>query len=173
MTSKLFLIGNFLGYYLAWFLLLTTGETTKAWIGFSVALIFLGVHFLFSAFKKADAYLLLTLTGIGWCVDSINISRGLFIFDHSHIAIIPMWLLFIWMIFSQLFNHSLAWLKGRYQLASLLGAIFAPLSYYSGTAFNVVTFPNMPLSLLTIGLSWSVLMPLFVYLSSVFQRHTQ
>jgi uncharacterized membrane protein len=46
----------------------------------------------------------------------------------------------MWVGFAALLNHALGWLRGRYLLAALLGAVFGPPAYLTGVQFDVLAF---------------------------------
>ena len=67
-------------------------------------------------------------------------------------------------------NHSLSWLQHKYLLAAVMGFVFAPLAYFAGNKFNVLSFPpgfSTYSLLFTIAVAWSVVTPLLIYISTV------
>jgi NAD(P)-dependent dehydrogenase (short-subunit alcohol dehydrogenase family) len=163
-TFKLF---NAVGYYVAWFGLIYYGSKPDYWKGIVIALIFTGIHFLCSKNKKEDLSLMFKIVAIGLCVDGLLTYAGLFKFsDLTPHFILPIWMFFVWVIFSLILNYSLAWLQRSKALACLMGALFAPTSYYSGYKLGAVDFPNITFSLAVVAVVWSILLPFLVYVSA-------
>ena len=78
-------------------------------------------------------------------------------------------LLPMWMIFATTLNLSLRWLKGRWWLGTLFGAVGGPLAYYAGYKLGGVDFYQpMWLSLAALGVVWAVAMPSLMYLADRF-----
>jgi hypothetical protein len=60
----------------------------------------------------------------------------------------------------------LDWLRGRYWLASALGACGGPVAYYGGQRLGALQLlNNASLSLLIIAVEWAFVTPALVYLS--------
>ena len=76
----------------------------------------------------------------------------------------PGWILGIWLAFSLTLNHSLAFLKQRYALSALLGAIGGPLAYWSASQGLGAVHFDAPMTTVLPGLcvGWTGLFPLLV-----------
>lgn len=78
---------------------------------------------------------------------------------------IPLWLITIWIAFGSTLDQSLGWLKGRYLLAMVLGAIFGPLNYWTGVKMGAATIAWQEIDYLVLmGFIWACLMPLCAWL---------
>jgi len=65
---------------------------------------------------------------------------------------------------------SLGWLRDRYLLATLFGAIGGPLAYYSGAKLGATeTLPTTG-GLLILALGWGVMTPLLVRVAKMTRR---
>ena len=71
----------------------------------------------------------------------------------------------MWGVFATTLNLSLRWLKGRWFIAILSGAIAGPLAYYAGARLGGVVFTEQMTALIALSLGWAVLMPLLMALS--------
>ena len=71
----------------------------------------------------------------------------------------------MWMSFATTLNVSLGWLKKRYVLAAVFGALGGPLAYFTGFKLGGVEFSSMSLGLGAQALGWGVLMPLLTILA--------
>jgi len=73
---------------------------------------------------------------------------------------IPFWLAVIWMGLALLVHHSLDWMKGKYLLCSIFGAIGGPLGYAGGAALGKADFARGDVLALTVlCVVWSGLWP--------------
>lgn len=107
---------------------------------------------------------------IGGVFDSAVAAAGLLRYADGQFdpRLAPHWIVALWALFATTLNVSLRWLKGRWWIAALLGAVAAPLSYAGGVRMGAAEFGNAPLALCALGLGWAVLMPLLMRLSMRF-----
>jgi hypothetical protein len=66
----------------------------------------------------------------------------------------------LWVNLATTMNVSLGWLRSRYTLAAVFGAIGGPMAYYSGAKLGAMTALPPLQSLVVIGAAWAVAMPL-------------
>ena len=125
-------------------------------------LVTLGVlvfHVLWISRWADEGRLILSVVMLGTTVDSSL--RWLGVFDFNDIApLIPLWLMLMWALLATTLRHSLQWTASPWWLASLLGAVAGPLSYYAGGQLAGVQFPygQWP-TLIGLGILWSLLFP--------------
>lgn len=124
--------------------------------------------------RISDIKLMSAVFLLGTVVDALLTLIGLFIFNQSEVLVsfwpIPIWLSLLWAAFAGTVYHSLTAFNGRMVIASIAGAIFAPLSYIAGAKFGAVELgASMTLSYIYIALVWSVIFPLCFYLSNRFE----
>ena len=82
------------------------------------------------------------------------------------LGICPVWIAALWANFAGTLHLCLGWLRGRYWLASALGACGGPLAYYGGQRLGAIQFGgNTVLSLALITVEWAIVTPGLVYLS--------
>ena len=77
----------------------------------------------------------------------------------------PAWILAMWPLLATTLNVSLRWLKGRYLLAALFGAIGGPLAFLAGERLGAVVFPDTGLTMIVLAVGWATLFPLLMRLS--------
>lgn len=133
----------------------------------------LAMHFVFCVSdKKKELLFILMGTIIGCLFDFLAIELKLFSPTNDY-TIFPSWLICYWLIFTTSFSFSLAWLKNRWVLISVLGFIMAPLTYYAGEKFGLLVF-NADLNYLSYiyyGLIWAISYPLlFLTHKSIFSK---
>ncbi|GAB3099084.1 DUF2878 domain-containing protein [Aestuariicella hydrocarbonica] len=169
---------NGLLFQLGWFLAVLGGD----YWALVALVIMVFVHGAFWVRDRREWWLVVTVTVVGSCLDSVWVLLGFLVpdpvLDHSvELGFlqsqslqpewlqtrIPLWLVCIWAMFSMTLTHVLSWLSRRYLLAALLGAMAAPLSYWSGAQLSGMAI-GVPvgLSLLVIAIGWALLMPIFM-----------
>lgn len=143
-------------FQLGW-LACVLGANQPAWL--IVAVLCLGAHILGVAQNRgAECGVILRVAAAGWIVDSALMHAGLFDFGTS--AILPVWLMLLWLLFASTFRYSLAWSARPLWLSSVLGACCGPLSYLAGARLADVGLPlGESLSLTLLALIWAVLLP--------------
>ncbi len=113
--------------------------------------------------------LLLASAGIGYVLDGIITLMGVLKFHEPTTWWwpIPLWMVMMWPNFAGTLNSSMKWLRDRYLLGAILGAIAGPFSYYSGVTWGAVDlgwgfWPAM----IVIGIEWALAMPALLWLSA-------
>jgi hypothetical protein len=76
----------------------------------------------------------------------------------------PPWIVALWALFGGQFNTTYTWLKQRFALAALLGAIAGPLSFRAGASLGAVHF-NRPPATLALAIGWALILPLLTIVS--------
>jgi hypothetical protein len=74
----------------------------------------------------------------------------------------------MWGLLAICLNVSLRWLRGRWLLAVVLGAVGGPFSFASGVKLGAAHFVDPFPALLTIAATWSVALPLLVWVAMRF-----
>lgn len=113
--------------------------------------------------------LLLASAGIGYVCDSAITLLGVLKFHEPPIWgwPIPLWMVMMWPNFAGTLNSSMKWLRGRYRLGALLGAIAGPFSYYGGVKWGSVDLGwSFWPAMFVIGLEWGLAMPALLWLSA-------
>ena len=130
-------------------------------LGFVFGFFFL-IYFLFlDKKKKLNIKTILYFSLIGYFFDSLLSVSGLYkINAQINFLFLPLWFLTLWPCFCCLFINVLAFLKNKKITAVAFGAIFGPLSYYTGVTVGLAIVPNMTVFLL-ISFYWSFIM--FIY----------
>jgi len=92
-------------------------------------------------------------------VYSVNPSSRLFGFQY----IVPIWILALWINFSDRVISYLVFTRGRHVINALLGIVFAILIFRSGQRLGLVELHYGIYSLIIIALAWGVFVP-FIYI---------
>jgi len=156
------LLLNAVVYQSIWFIAIL-GGSRYLWCG----LVLLGLHFIISSKRKADALLLFCLLIMGLMIDGLLKYSGFFSFNNDQFPL-PLWLLLIWMAFAILPHHSLYWLKGRPLLSALLGAVGGPLAYWAGVRLGAASFGfSLTFSLTLLAVVWALVLPVSMRLAQL------
>ncbi|RTE65283.1 DUF2878 domain-containing protein [Amphritea opalescens] len=150
---------NLLGFQLAWWCaILYTSASVP------VLILLLMLHLLFHSQPLREFYVLLLCGLIGFAVDMLLTTLGIFRFE---LPGLPLWLLFLWFCFAATLRQSLAFFASHLSLASLCGGLFGSLTYLAAANLEAVTL-GWPLlqSGLLLMLIWMVLFPLLIGLSN-------
>ncbi len=161
---------NFLLFQLGWLACVLGGRGSWHWAGTVLVLGIVMFHVSRASRPRAELILILVALLVGAAWDSLLVWADLLKYAHGlfNSDLAPHWIIAMWALFATTLNVSLRWLKGRWFLATLLGAIGGPLAYFAGHRLGAVDMPDQTLALATLALGWSVLMPLLMTLSRHF-----
>lgn len=167
-TNKLKLVYNALGFNAAWWGCVLGAKWSMPYLGPSIMLVYLAVHFLLLGHGKREAVFLMAVAVIGTSIDSVKTASGFITYSGGYGVdwLSPLWITSMWVGFAALLNHSLGWLKSRYLVAAILGAVFAPPAYLTGVKFGVIQM-NLEqwLNITILAVVWGISVPLLVKLS--------
>lgn len=153
---------NAVGFQAGWWLSVLGVMVGLPMLGPVYMLLFLGMHYMFFA-SKQEFYLILLAGVVGTVMDSLYTRSGMLSYGggYEHIWLAPLWITTMWLGFTATLNHALDWLRERPLLGFLAGAIFGPLSYYSGQKLGVISFHwSAAPATLVLALVWGLSIPL-------------
>ncbi len=107
--------------------------------------------------SKLKIIFLSLLSFFGILSDFVIYHLGFIDFPNHSSFFVPHWLISMWLLFACVFPISQNFLNDRLWLAAILGAVFGPLSYYSGQTLQVLVFKGqlaIPIYTLLWGLSF-------------------
>ena len=96
------------------------------------------------------------LVAMGW----VTYPSGLFVESMA-----PYWIISMWMLFATTLNVSLRWMRGRYFLALVMGAVAGPLAYIGGSKLGGILFLDRTAGLVALSIGWGLMMPVLVLLA--------
>ena len=116
--------------------------------------------------QKLEVLLILGAGLIGYLCDSALVVLGLMEFPPGAGPAVPTtpWMVVLWMGFAATLRHSFNWIRRRYLIGLLLGALFAPLAYRAGEALGALTLAPAPAGLLAVAIMWLMAIPLLLWL---------
>lgn len=163
-------IANFVLFQLGWFAAVLGGAHSLPWAGTAVALTIVVFHLASAPRPRAELALIGIATAVGAAWDSLLVATGWLVFASGTLiaGTAPVWIVAMYALFATTLNASLNWLKGRYLMAALFGAIGGPLAYYAGAKLGGVSFPDPLTAMTALALGWGALMPLLTVLARRF-----
>jgi hypothetical protein len=164
--SKYKNIFNIIGFQTGWWACVLGTKNGYPYLGPLVMLIFLSIHFARLEIRNKEL-LFATLVGlIGTFVDTVLLQTNLIEYQGVYTDnIAPLWITAMWIGFAATINHSLAWLNNKWIMSFALGAIFGPLSYYTGIKFEALHFEISVLTISILALLWGIVIPYLYYLN--------
>lgn len=154
-------LANFLLFQLLWFGSVIGAANGYAWAGPMCLLVLVLCHFKWIARDShADMLLMIVCVLLGLSIDTLGSYIGFVDFVLYDVEpLTPFWLLCLWAGFALTINHSMGWMKGRFVLAAVAGAVFGPLSYYAGWQAGAMQWLQPTLAAVFISISWALVMP--------------
>lgn len=153
-----------------WFSSVLGAAQQLPWLGPVAMLVAVAVH-LYRAKEPARELMLVAACGfIGALFDSLFVVLHWVAYPSGSFneSLAPYWIITMWMLFATTLNVSLRWLKGRYGIAAVLGLVAGPVTYYTGEKLGGMIFLEPVPTLLSLGIGWSLLMPLLIALAERF-----
>ncbi|MEN7342530.1 MAG: DUF2878 domain-containing protein [Pseudomonadota bacterium] len=134
-------IANFILFQLSWLALVGGAGRGLLWPGLLLSSIFLAWELSISQNRKGlCALLALGLVG-GVIVDGSYASFNIIDYAMPAGPLAPWWIMGLWLIFSLTLPQSMAWMRSRPIIGSLMAGVAAPMSYIAGLKLGAVTFP--------------------------------
>lgn len=161
---------NFVLFQVGWLACVVGGATQWHWAGPVFVAVVLAFHLTQSSRWSQEIILVLFALIIGTLWDSLLVATDLLQYHHGlfHPEVAPYWIIAMWALFATTLNVSMRWLRGRWLIAGLFGAIGGPLAYYAGTRLGAVTMPDQSQALLALTIGWAVIMPVLMWIAERF-----
>lgn len=169
------LLANFLLFQLAWFACVAGAAYGMPWLGVSVTLMTTAWHLYQSKRAKLEMLLMFGVLLIGASFDQIMLLSELVTYQQHgwSTSLVPVWIMALWLAFASTLNLSLAWMQGRYLMATVFGASGGPLAYFGAQNIGAVTLPGSA-SYIALSIGWAIITPALLYLAKHINRwHTE
>jgi len=156
----------------AWFAAVLGAAGGRPWLGPAAVALVLAIHLALTDDRPGETKLLLTAGILGFLYDTALVAAGAFL-PVQHLLprpFSPPWMVSLWLNFAATLNVSLAWLRGRYLLAALFGAVGGPLAYYSGARLGATEALPTTGAILMLAAGWGIMTPLLVGAAKYFRR---
>ena len=164
------LVVNFILFQIGWFACVIGAAKQMPWLGVATVVAIVAWHLTQAKQAKKEVQLLIIALVIGGTFDQIMLNHQLITYQaHGWSSmLVPVWILALWAEFVTVLNVSLRWMKGRWLIAVLFGAIGGPLAYMGAEKLGAVTLNHLPISYIALSVGWACLTPLLLKLSQKF-----
>lgn len=165
--GKTAILSNFALFQLGWFACVVSAAKGVPWAGTAVVAGIVTWHIWCAARPAEEINLIAQVVLIGAVWDSLLVLLGWIAYPAGTLfsGAAPYWILALWALFATALNVSMRWLKGRFFLAAILGAVCGPLSYWAAMRLGAVEFVRPVSALIALALGWSLIMPALMRLS--------
>jgi hypothetical protein len=155
------IVADFAGFQAAWWAAVLGAARGIGWAGPAAAAAYLALHLGALDRSAAARRRVLAATAAGALLETANLALGVTAFARTPfgLPIAPAWMVGLWAAFGATAGLSLGWMRGRYALAALLGAVAGPLSFAGGERLGALTLGGAP-ALAALAGEWAVAMVL-------------
>jgi len=164
---------NFILFQLGWLACVLSGAAGQPLIGSLFAVAIISWHVWRAPQPLAELKLIGLAIVIGAVWDSLLVWQGWLSYSSGMVLSFaaPYWIVIMWALFATTLNVSLRWLKGRWLIAMLFGAIGGPLAYFAGQRLGAVEFVDTSTALLALLIGWALFTPLLMAASRHFDGY--
>ena len=161
---------NFALFQAAWFAGVLGAAHGMPLLGTLVVAAVIAWHVSVSARPVMEAKLVVAALAIGAVFETFCVQLGQVTFTSGQLEpyLAPYWMVAMWGLLAIALNVTMRWMKRRWLLAAVLGAIAGPMSYAAGVRLGAANFIHATAALTTLAVAWALLMPLMVWLSDRF-----
>lgn len=156
---------NLIAFQMLWLLLVFSAFYDFERLAVVLLGVWLCVHVYFSKHRWADVRLLLLALALGPLCDTLLLHLELVEYRGRVLVagFPPLWIYAQWANFSQLFNYSFGFLRGRPLFCVFMALVSAPLAYTGGARLGaaVLVEPHW-IPLIFVALSWAMVLPLLI-----------
>ena len=174
MSEKRIKVLNAIFFYIIWWGCVLGIQYSYNYLGPLLTIIVGIAHLNIIVDFKKEVKLILAVGLLGLIVESFHLHSNLldysgYIFSNSLFP--PLWILCMWLGFAGTLNYSMFWMKGRWILMIICGAIFGPMSYLAGVKLGVLNLNfSYTLSIVVIGITWGLSIPIMYYMNKKIYR---
>jgi len=153
-------------YQVGWFACVLGAGAGRPWTGAGLALVLVVVHLALVRDRRNELKLVLAAGFLGLAVDSLQLNAGLFTYTGGTpiAGLAPPWIVVLWLQFATLLHFGLRWLSRRHLLASALGFVGGPLSFFAGERAGAIEFASVS-AYAALASVWAMAMPILVWLA--------
>jgi hypothetical protein len=158
---------NFIIFQVCWFACAIGAAKNLAWLGPLMVFITvpLQIHLL-TENHKAEIFFAVICGMSGFLLETLMIVANVYTpVDQGWGQVCPPWMAALWFNFALLVSISLAWLKGKYAAAIILGGLAGPLAYWGGEKLGALTVAEtFSRGYMILAFMWGIALPMLVYL---------
>lgn len=151
-------------FYLLWFYCMWAAVKGVTWQAELAVLTYLAVHIVASRLPLKELFLILIISAAGVLIDTAYIQLGVMTFASPNTffpQLAPLWIVSLYAVYAASMNYSLNWLRGRYFIGAILGAVGGSFSYLGGVRMGAA----IPLleghkTFIIVGIVWALFLPI-------------
>lgn len=164
---SLTIIANFVAFQVAWFVTVIGAAQGYTLLGVVAVALWVSVYWYWQPQARSDWILLLWTAGVGVVADSLLTISGSISFPVTTGSGYPttLWMVALWINLGACLRHSMGWLRNRYVLGLVCGALGGPAVYLAGQALMALHV-HLPV---TVACVWAMAMPGLIWL----EQHTR
>lgn len=159
-------------FQVVWFAVVLGVARGMMWFGPLMLLPVLGIHLVLAEDRAGEVKLLAAAGILGFLFDTSLVAGGVFLPVTAFLPrpFSPPWMVCLWLNFAATLNGSMVWLRGRYLVAALFGALGGPLAYYTGAKLGATEALPTLNDILVLAVGWGIMTPLLVWLAKFVRR---
>lgn len=158
---------NFITFQACWFACVVGAANNLGWLGPLLVLITVPLQIHLLTKNHRAEILFVIICGIsGSLLETLMIVANVYTpVDRGWGQICPPWMTALWFNFALLVSISLAWLKGKYAAATILGGLAGPVAYWGGEKLGALSVAaTFSRGYVILAVMWAQALPLLVYL---------
>ena len=162
---------NFIAFQVGWFAAVLGAGHGVPSLGVLVVPLVLFLNMVLSADWRQELIVALAAAVMGFAVDTGLVAAGVFApvpFLVPH-PFSPLWMVMLWVNQATTLNSCMAWLRGRYLLGSLFGAVGGPFAYLGGAKLGAASLPSTN-GLVILGITWAIAFPALLVVAEFVRR---
>ena len=162
MPNRTHLLINIVLFQLGWLGCVLGASIGKPLLGPVCVLVIVLIHLYLVRARLNEIKMMTQVALIGVIWESFMVTTNCLIYLNGQFLnhLPPYWIIAMWFLFATTLNVSLRWLHRRILLASIMGIIFGPITYYGGAKLGGVRLSDPTFSMVVIAISWGVLLPI-------------
>ncbi len=161
-------VANFSAFQIGWFSAVLGAGRGAPWLGVVVVPLVLLLAMWMSKDWRRELRIAVSAAAMGLVVDTLLIVNGVFApvpFVSPH-PISPLWMVMLWINQATTLNFCMAWLRERYVVGALFGAIGGPLAYLAGAKLGAAAMPSTG-DMVVLSITWLIAFPALLALNAI------
>jgi hypothetical protein len=161
---------SFVAFQLCWFACVGGAARGVPWVGPLAVAAYVATHLYVTPAgreRTGQGWLLALAGGAGYAADSVLVLSGVLTFPPHAVLGWPstIWMVALWVLQAATLRGMMPWIRGRFTLAAVVGAIGGPLAYLAGERMGAAALgPTHAAALTVIAVEWALAMPALVWL---------
>lgn len=173
MSSKLIKIINLIFFYLIWWGCILGIRLNLDYVGPVLTFVFIVAHLNIVSELRKELMLILCGGFLGLTVESLYLYFNFISYEGYLISesfIPPLWIVCIWVGLAMTINHSMGFLKNKWIVMVICGAIFGPICYFAAIKFSILHF-HYPISesIFILSAACGISLPSMYYINKIIE----